>query len=125
MSSVLTSQIPASARVTPSEPPRTPRTAWREAGWPRALICMVLAGAFGFGLVVALRAISGLEIFQTEATGYPHIIVPAITAPIGFLFGIGCFDYWLRWAAGATARMTLIWRRCLRPWRRRTLERRS
>jgi cytochrome c oxidase subunit 1 len=62
---------------------------------------MVLAGGLGFGLVVALRAISGLEIFQTETTGYPHLIVPAITAPIGFLFGIGCFDYWLGWAAGA------------------------
>jgi len=59
---------------------------------------------FGFGLVVALRAISGLEIFQTEQTGYPHIIVPAITAPLGFLIGIGCFDYWFRWATGAPTR---------------------
>ncbi len=101
MSSVITSQTPASERVTPIEPPRSPRTALREAGWPRALICMVLAGLFGFGLVVALRAIAGLEIFQTEATGYPHIIVPAITAPIGFIYGIGCLDYWMRWAAGA------------------------
>ena len=47
-----------------------------------------------------LRAISGLPIFQTEPTGYPHVIVPAITAPLGFLVGIGCFDYWFRWAAG-------------------------
>ena len=39
----------------------------------------LLGGGFGFGLVVALRAISGLEIFQTEQTGYPHVIVPAIT----------------------------------------------
>ena len=40
---------------------------------------------FGFGLVIALRAISGLDLFQTEQTGYPHVIVPAITAPLGFL----------------------------------------
>ena len=39
--------------------------------------------------------------FQTEQTGYPHIIVPAITGPLGFLVGIGCFDYWFRWAVGA------------------------
>ena len=26
---------------------------------------------------------------------------PAITAPLGFLVGIGCFDYWFRWAIGA------------------------
>ena len=59
------------------------------------------ARRFGFGLVVALRAISGLEIFQTEPTGYPHLIVPAITGPLGFLVGLGAFDYWFRWARGA------------------------
>ena len=73
----------------------------RAPGWPRAVLGAVLGGAFGFGLVVALRALSGLEIFQTEQTGYPHVIVPAITAPLGFIAGIGCFDYWLRWARGS------------------------
>ena len=62
---------------------------------------MVLGAAFGFGLVVSLRAISGLPLFQTEQTGYPHVIVPLITGPLGFLTGFGCFDYWLRWAVGA------------------------
>jgi len=70
-------------------------------GQPRAILGLILGAAFGFGLVVALRAISGLEIFQTEQTGYPHVIVPAITGPIGYLIGIGCFDYWFRWASGA------------------------
>ena len=70
----------------------------REPGWPRALLGAGIGGALGFGLVVALRTISDLEIFQTEQTGYPHLIVPAMTAPIGFLAGIGCFDYWFRWA---------------------------
>ena len=60
----------------------------------------LLGGALGFGLVVVLRAASGLEIFQTEQTGYPHLIVPALTAPFGWLIGFGAFDYWLRWAAG-------------------------
>ncbi|MGB6424892.1 MAG: cbb3-type cytochrome c oxidase subunit I [Solirubrobacterales bacterium] len=60
----------------------------------------LLGFGFGFGLVVALRAISGLEIFQTEQTGYPHLIVPAVTAPLGWLIGFGAFDYWFRWAAG-------------------------
>jgi cytochrome c oxidase subunit I len=60
----------------------------------------LVGGALGFGLVVALRAVSGLEIFQTEQTGYPHLIVPAITAPFGWLIGFGAFDYWFRWAAG-------------------------
>ncbi len=73
----------------------------KRPGLGRAGIGFVLGAAFGFGLVVALRAISGLEIFQTEATGYPHLIVPAITGPLGFLAGLGAFDYWLRWASGA------------------------
>src|SRR5688572_6155064 len=67
----------------------------------RALFGFVVGGALGFGLVVALRAISGLEIYQTEQTGYPHVVVPAITAPLGFLIGMGCFSYWFRWAGGA------------------------
>jgi cytochrome c oxidase subunit I len=60
-----------------------------------------VGAAFGFGLVVALRRASGLPAFQTEQTGYPRAIVPLITGPLGFLAGFGCFDYWLRWAAGA------------------------
>ncbi|CAN5523643.1 cytochrome c oxidase subunit I [soil metagenome] len=87
----------------PTAPPagRQRRSWWRRPGWPRAVLGAVLGGAFGFGLVVALRAASGLEIFQTEQTGYPHVIVPAITAPLGFVAGIGCFYFWLRWSAGS------------------------
>ena len=69
-------------------------------GMARGGLGLLLGGAFGFGLVVLLRALAGLEIFQTEQTGYPHVIVPAIFMPIGFLAGIGAFDYWTRWATG-------------------------
>src|SRR5688500_19688471 len=72
-----------------------------EPGWPRAMLGALIGAGLGFLLVVGLRAVSGLELLQTEQTGYPHVIVPAITAPLGFLAGIGCFDYWLRWAVGA------------------------
>ncbi len=72
----------------------------RQPGWYRGAIGALIGAAFGFGLVVALRAISGLDVFQTEQTGYPHVIVPLITAPFGFLIGFGAFDYWFRWAAG-------------------------
>src|SRR5213592_3596980 len=74
---------------------------FRNPGWWRALTYTILAAAFGFALVVALRKVSGLPAFQTVQTGYPQVIVPLITAPLGFLVGIGCFDYWLRWAIGA------------------------
>src|SRR3954449_7156161 len=72
----------------------------KKPGWWRGLIGAIAFGAFGFGLVIALRAISDLPLYQTEQTGYPHVIVPAILAPLGFLAGFGCFDYWLRWAIG-------------------------
>src|SRR5919204_6105743 len=78
--------------------------ALRTPGQPRAFLAALLGGAFGFGLVVALRAISGLPVFQTEPTGYPQVIVPAITAPLGYLLGLGAFDYWFRWASGAPTR---------------------
>jgi cytochrome c oxidase subunit 1 len=74
---------------------------FKNPGWWRALTYTILAAAFGFALVVILRKVSGLPAFQTQQTGYPQVIVPAITGPLGFLVGIGCFDYWFRWAVGA------------------------
>lgn len=73
----------------------------KQPGWIRGAIGLAIGAAFGFCLVIALRAISGLDLFQTEQTGYPHIVVPMITAPFGFLIGFGAFSYWFRWAAGA------------------------
>ncbi len=73
----------------------------KRPGMPRAFLGALIAGGFGFGLVIALRAISGLDLYQTEQTGYPHVIVPVILAPFGFLIGLGAFSYWFRWAAGA------------------------
>ena len=75
--------------------------ALKKPGMARGGLGLLLGGAFGFGLVVAAAgALPGLEIFQTEQTGYPQVIVPAITAPLGFLAGLGAFDYWFRWAIG-------------------------
>src|SRR4249919_1399263 len=72
----------------------------KQPGWIRGPLGALLGAAFGFALVVALRKASGLPGYQTEQTGYPQVVVPLITGPFGFLFGFGCFDYWLRWAAG-------------------------
>src|SRR5213594_1567852 len=70
----------------------------------RALLGLLLGFGFGYGLVVAMRAIAGLPLTQTEQTGYPQIIVGSIAAPLGFLIGLGAFDYWFRWARGAPTR---------------------
>jgi len=61
----------------------------------------VAGAAFGFGLVVVLRAISHLSLWQTEQTGYPHVVVPVITGALGFLVGFGALTYWIKWAIGA------------------------
>ncbi|MGB0121475.1 MAG: cbb3-type cytochrome c oxidase subunit I, partial [Solirubrobacterales bacterium] len=74
--------------------------ALKQPGWYRAALGTLIGAAFGFFLVIGLRALMGLDLFQTEQTGYPHVIVPLIVAPFGFLIGLGAFDYWFRWAAG-------------------------
>jgi cytochrome c oxidase subunit I len=74
--------------------------ALKKPGMARGGLGLLLGGAFGLGLVVLLRTLAGLPTFQTEQTGYPQVIVPAIFMPIGFLAGLGAFDYWFRWAIG-------------------------
>src|ERR1700744_4305007 len=74
--------------------------AFTRPGWYRAVLGTVLAAAFGVAIVVVLRGVSGLSAFQSEQTGYPQVVVPLIVAPLGFLAGIGCFDYWIRWGFG-------------------------
>jgi cytochrome c oxidase subunit 1 len=78
---------------------------WRlliRAGWIRAAWMFCLFGAFGFGLVVVFRWWGGW---------HPIIDMPIVTlvsllvaAPIGFLAGIGCFDYWAYYALGFPTR---------------------
>jgi len=75
--------------------------ALKRPGLSRGALGALLGAAFGFALVVLLRKASGLPAFQTVQTGYPQVIVPLITGPLGFLVGLGAFDYWFRWAVGA------------------------
>ncbi len=61
----------------------------KQPGWIRGVLGALAGAAFGVGLVVVLRDISGLPIWQTEQTGYPHVVVPLVTGPLGFLAGFG------------------------------------
>jgi cytochrome c oxidase subunit 1 len=65
--------------------------------WKRAAWWTVGGVAFGFVLVVFLRAV-----FGRDPLWDPHVYaaIAAITGTVGFLVGIGCFDYWGRWMAG-------------------------
>src|SRR5919204_1780007 len=70
----------------------------RAPGWYRAVLGILIGFGFGFGLVVAVRALYGWHpLIKTD----PITTVELITVPFGFLFGLGAFDYWFRWAAGA------------------------
>ena len=84
----------------------TPRGgAWRYlygAGWLRALWMAAVFGAFGFGLTVGLRAWGD---WQPVLKWTPIVLISILVcAPIGFLAGIGTFDYWARYAIGRPTR---------------------
>jgi cytochrome c oxidase subunit 1 len=72
------------------------------AGWIRALWMTALFGTFGFGLVVVLRWWGD---WQPILKGTPIVLVSIlICAPLGFLAGLGTFDYWARYAIGSPTR---------------------
>jgi cytochrome c oxidase subunit I len=62
----------------------------------------VLFGWIGFGIVVGIRYGAGWDpILATE----PLVLVAAlVSAPVGFLAGIGAFDYWVYYALGYPTR---------------------
>ena len=66
--------------------------------WIRAFYGTVGAVLFSFLLVFLLRAAFG---FEPLWDGGVYGGVAGLLGGIGFLWGIGCFDFWLGWAKGA------------------------
>jgi cytochrome c oxidase subunit 1 len=87
---------------TPSPPPGGWRRYLLAPGWVRVLWMTPLFFGIGFGIVVGIRALAGWDpVIFWDAI----IVVAALTAaPIGFLAGLGAFDYWLAWAFGQPTR---------------------
>src|SRR5215204_5530416 len=82
-----------------------PTSGWRyltRAGWVRAAWMTALFFGLGFGLVVLLRWWAGWH----PIVDWQVITVVAMltSAPIGFLAGLGAFDYWVGWALGKPTR---------------------
>jgi len=72
------------------------------AGWIRAAWCTALFYGLGMGLVVLSRWAGGLH----PALDWTIIVLigALVMAPIGFLLGLGTFDYWLYWISGRPTR---------------------
>ncbi len=74
---------------------------FRSPGLLRAGLWTAVMAFFGFCLTVGLRTLIGFEpVYNWDAI----VNVMLITSPLGFLWGVGCFDYWLRWASGRTTK---------------------
>jgi cytochrome c oxidase subunit I len=87
--------------TTQHAPPAPPRTGLKRLlgpGWLRAAWMTPLFFGIGFGIVVGLRALAG---WDPVLDWLIIVTVGALTAaPLGFLAGIGAFDYWTRYALG-------------------------
>jgi cytochrome c oxidase subunit I len=71
-------------------------------GWIRAVWMTALFAALGFGLVVVLRWWGG---WHPLLDWQPIVLVSAlVSAPLGFLAGIGTFDYWVYYVLGGPTR---------------------
>jgi cytochrome c oxidase subunit I len=79
------------------EPPR--RRHWLlAAGWPRAIWMTFAFFGLGFLIVVGLRALLN---YEPVVDWHVITVVAALTlAPLGFLAGLGGFDYWASYAIG-------------------------
>jgi cytochrome c oxidase subunit 1 len=79
--------------------------AWRllyRAGFVRAAWMFCFFGAIGFGFVVLFRWLGGWHpLFDMQPITLVSLLV---AAPIGFLAGIGAFDYWTYYALGFPTR---------------------
>src|SRR5437763_5301931 len=70
----------------------------RAPGWYRAALAVPLGILIGGGIDILVRALYG---WHPLVDGNAITTVCLISTPLAFLVGIGCFDYWLRWASGA------------------------
>src|SRR5918912_589265 len=80
----------------------------RAPGLPRAGLFLVLFALLCAGIIIGVREAYGYPTFHdgglTLATQNGILMLSLLIAPIGFLIGLGAFDYWFYWAAGKPTR---------------------
>jgi len=83
-------------------PPRTGLRRLTGPGYLRALWLTLLFGAIGFGIVVFFRWLGGWDpILHWDVLATVAFMT---TAPVGFLAGLGAFDYWIYYISGRPTR---------------------
>ncbi len=66
-------------------------------GWYRAALYTLLGIAFSIAFLTGIRAAFGSDpVYYGDGV----LQVALLMVPLWFLAGIGCFDYWFRWARG-------------------------
>ncbi len=71
---------------------------WTAPGWLRVLWVVPIFFGIGIGIVLLIRWGAG---WQPYWKGTVIATVELVTTPLGFLVGIGGFDYWARYAIGS------------------------
>jgi len=82
-------------------PPRTGLHRWTAPGWLRVLWVTPIFFGIGIALPVFFRWLAD---WQPIWKGTVIITVELVTVPLGFLVGIGGFDYWAYYASGRKTR---------------------
>jgi cytochrome c oxidase subunit 1 len=78
-------------------PPRTGIRRWTGPGWLRVLWVTPIFFGLGLGLPILLRWAAGWDPLWK---GTVLATVELVTTPLGFLVGLGGFDYWAHYASG-------------------------
>ena len=84
--------------------PTPPPTGWHRfthPGWLRALWFTPLFGFFWLGVTCLIRSAADWHPIWAAA---PIVTVSLVVFPLGFLVGIGGFDYWLYYMSGRPTR---------------------
>jgi cytochrome c oxidase subunit 1 len=97
-----TTTAPTTQQADAHHAPPPPRHWALTAGWVRSAWVTGLFFVLGMGIVVGLRKLAGWEPYLEWDV---VITVAALTmAPLGFLAGLGTFDYWVYYALGRPTR---------------------
>ncbi len=73
-------------------------------GMIRAAVMFLGGIVFAFFLTWVIRAATGHDTFHHYIDGNAITTVALLAAPLGFLAGLGGFDYWFYWASGRKTR---------------------